>query len=887
MAIPFYYNPATNELELTADPSPLRDSLGTRFRLNEISIARNTLSPTKSYTEDRIDMKPGGIVEPGVMNYGDTVQPMSTELAEWYEKNKGKILRDAKGNLKPARVWEDLEISERLSVKSQFAKRNRPFYVNLRELETFKDFLQKQKDAGRTVFRMTLPEIAKEAGLTLKSTQVANIINNYFPDTFNYKGLDLDQAPGILKRVKELAKTNTISQITNMLYDEGLLVSKDPSSVYRLAKDNKILIKAPTQDIDDLVKTYVQNNPKITDINQIAENLSDQVGKKIHPTTVRLAAKRQNIKNLTSLQDVILKEIKALDNIVKNNLNIINDPNMKPTAKNRILQQHYLKATGKKFADLAVEEFGSRLSRLAKLYAGKGRIKIFKNIEAPLNYLDLSNSLQKNIIEMASKAKQLSNYAMGEMLGLPANQLKLISDTAGMMKAFDFSVAGDHTDIKSMMKDFPKYKENFSRIEYIKNNLNLYKKKYDLQINALRKKAQEANYPVTKQKFLDDAKILQEKFAKITGYRIGTFDIKNNRVVINPQTARLPDLKNPLNTALQTAIRNFAETESPKTGQIGAATKEILTAVDKKFSDIKTGVQERIEIFKKIQGTNAAKNSKYLQALSKIPGKHGQAAKAIILGTASALTIATLASAGTTLEKGITTKEMKERKEGTLKPGDKTQEDRTAVFPYDIVSAIAKDPQTAAVLGGTTIAGAAISKPTKAVEIAKKAPTKVLSAFEKIIRPLFVPIVDVGAALVDTPITDKEHHRDVTSPGFWMTKAFWASAMDSYGITKTYSMLKNTPDFKGKAKIARDIFLRAGINPAAVRFISSKIAWPATAAASVYDAYKDYKRTDAAIKKRWEEDPEGMKKQAMEDAEIVKGDTSEMFAMGGIASLMK
>ena len=41
-------------------------TLGERFGLNEISIARNTLSPTKSYTEDRIDMKPGGIVEPGV-----------------------------------------------------------------------------------------------------------------------------------------------------------------------------------------------------------------------------------------------------------------------------------------------------------------------------------------------------------------------------------------------------------------------------------------------------------------------------------------------------------------------------------------------------------------------------------------------------------------------------------------------------------------------------------------------------------------------------------------------------------------------------------------------------------------------------------------------------
>ena len=49
MAIPFYYNPATNELELTADPSPLRTSVGERFGLNEISTRAKTLSPTKSH----------------------------------------------------------------------------------------------------------------------------------------------------------------------------------------------------------------------------------------------------------------------------------------------------------------------------------------------------------------------------------------------------------------------------------------------------------------------------------------------------------------------------------------------------------------------------------------------------------------------------------------------------------------------------------------------------------------------------------------------------------------------------------------------------------------------------------------------------------------------
>ena len=64
-------------------------TLGERFGLNEISIARKTLSPTKSYTEDRIDMKPGGIVEPGVTHYGRTgsrPEPLNAEQLEVMKK---------------------------------------------------------------------------------------------------------------------------------------------------------------------------------------------------------------------------------------------------------------------------------------------------------------------------------------------------------------------------------------------------------------------------------------------------------------------------------------------------------------------------------------------------------------------------------------------------------------------------------------------------------------------------------------------------------------------------------------------------------------------------------------------------------------------------------
>ena len=59
MSIPFYINPATGELELTADPSPLRESLGKRFNLNEISTRAKTLSPTKSYAQKPYNWEEG------------------------------------------------------------------------------------------------------------------------------------------------------------------------------------------------------------------------------------------------------------------------------------------------------------------------------------------------------------------------------------------------------------------------------------------------------------------------------------------------------------------------------------------------------------------------------------------------------------------------------------------------------------------------------------------------------------------------------------------------------------------------------------------------------------------------------------------------------------
>ena len=53
------------------------------------------------------------------------------------------------------------------------------------------------------------------------------------------------------------------------------------------------------------------------------------------------------------------------------------------------------------------------------------------------------------------------------MLGLPKKDIKLLTDLSRAVGQLgDFKMAGDHTDIKAIMKDFPGFKKNFLRIEF-------------------------------------------------------------------------------------------------------------------------------------------------------------------------------------------------------------------------------------------------------------------------------------------------------------------------------------------------------------------------------------------------------------------------------------
>ena len=397
---------------------------------------------------------------------------------------------------------------------------------------------------------------------------------------------------------------------------------------------------SPTERVkrENILKEFLKQNPDFDNPGAIAKAINQQdPSLKMSRNFVLSASKRLGLNELIETRHSrLFPEIKALDKIIKNNLNLFTDA-VDPEARKVKLTELFAKATNKDIPT-ASSQLVSRLRKLGSLYTGNvGRYEkdLYKQIKPPKN---ITTTLHKNFIETVTRAGPVSNAEMANMLGLPTKEINLIANTAHMTNAFDFKVAGDHTDIKAMMRDFPKYKKNFSRIEYIKDNLNQFKRSYDLKINALRKEAEFIKDPAMRQGILKRVKDLQNEFATKTGYRIGGFDISKGRVTINPQTMRLPDLTNPYNKTLQTAMKNFENTVVP------GAKPEKFFGVDKELMNATT--DQRAQIFKDVQGTKVAKESKYLKALQKVP-KIGKIATAVIGGSAGAAAISTLAAADT------------------------------------------------------------------------------------------------------------------------------------------------------------------------------------------------------------------------------------------------
>ena len=529
------------------------------------------------------------------------------------------------------------------------------------------EFLKRKKESGKTYFEGGFSDIAKEAGVQgLAPSTINYTIKNKFPNTFSYKNIKFKDLPNIEKEVVKLAK----QKIPPMEAFKILLNKKIVRAPVNARKKNEYnalrkfygeLIsqkKIPKESLkesftlgsrysekeintlDNLIKKFIVDNPDITNAQHIAKSINNENPNiKTSRSYIVNFFKRNKMDNyLTTKHGQIFPDIQKLDGIVKNNINFLTDDNINFTVKKNKLLNEYIKTT-KKDPAIAGEEFISRIRKLGNLYSGteeslRYERNKYNTIKAPKNYLN--SNLQKNLIGVIDRAGILNNSLMARLLGLPKKEINLIDETsAAVSELGEFKIAGDHTDIKGLMKNFPNYKKNFTRIEYVKDSLNDFKSNYDKKIISLYNQARLGSKIDTsrssKTKGMPIIKAIlanQKEFQEKTGYRLGGFDVdsKTEKITINPLTERIGDLESPINDTLRRTMKNLGTYAPP-----GEDVEKFTNVVDKKLMMADTP-EKRIDVLKEYSGSKFLKGSKYLAGLAKV-GRLNKLVKGFIGGT--------------------------------------------------------------------------------------------------------------------------------------------------------------------------------------------------------------------------------------------------------------
>jgi len=695
-------------------------TLGERFGLNEISIARNTLSPTKSYIEDRIDMKPGGIVEPGVTHYAKEFYFQHDNPA--VEKRAIELLNEGHD---VTSVANTLEAEGLVKYPLNYDKSKGKYTKNFGSAHrAFKKLLEQGK---------------------LEVDKIATA-----------KGTDI----GAVEKQKRNAKILEI-------------IEKNPDA-----------------------------NPQ-----SIAKKA------KVNVDVVTRLAKEEGI-DIISKAERILPEIEELDRLIKTNTSYFSKSGDEVSISKR--HKFLFDEMKKKFPNLTSTEFSYRVKRLSKLWAGTGvdrtKDKIYKNIKAPLKYVN--SILEKNLVGIVAKSGRLGVVAKAEMLGLPQKHIDLLRNVLSGARELSngkIKIAGDHTDIDALMKmDLETYKKEFTRINIISDQKNTEKLAAD---NELIKLVKDYNNELIKpDEFKTQVETIRAKY-KYLKVPLAKPIIKGGKAVLDFQTPRLIDLENPIWKTLNKATTNLME-------QSGLE----VTSFDDKLRKI-TSVKERFNLLKNA-GLEQLNKSKILRGFAKMKGPVGNAAKLLLAGTITSATLATLASAGTTLEKGITTEEMKKRKE-EIEPGDETQEDGTSLGEY--------------ILGGAGIGVGTASAKYGAWNVAKALGRW---GIKYPLAASAVPFWQVGGALVETiKAAAEKRFPDYKLDDWqtWMHGAFWDWGIKTFGLDKmsaAFGESFQTLSKMDKARVVRNVAARGLMSPKTIKFISSKIAWPVTGALAYQDLEK-------------------------------------------------
>ena len=740
-------------------------------------------------------------------------------------------------------------------------------------------------------FEDTARDLLKKSGAKIRVSNANQIMIEVFG--LSTKGAPYSKFfPDYEERAIELLNEGlSTREVTDTLEAEGLIkvrptklggLSTWTREYKKLLKDGKLKVDSVTESKpgtdakiqkqkDVLVKEFLDKNPEIENPTHIAKTIMKNSNIPMTGRFVENSVKRQNIdRELITKHEAIFPEVKALDEVIKNSNDVLLNESIPDTERVRTLIRRFAAKT-KLPMEQASEKFSSRLFRLANLYAGTAgnlryAAKKYETIKPPPNYLD--SPLHKNLILMTSSAKRLSNSGMARLLGLPEKDIKVIDDTAAAMKGFGFDIAGDHTDIKGLMKNFPNYKNNFTRIEYIKDSLNKFKRRYDVKIANLARDARGAS-PSVQQDILQKVKDLRDDFKGQTGYDIGDFQIKNQQVVIDPKTPRLGDSPTPVNTALKKAVFNFENYVSPQIGKLEATIPETDLRVNPIDQIAFSQTSQPFEVEKVIndyKGTEIARTSKYLRSMSKVP-IIGKLATAAIAGTIGALGISKIANASTA------DTEVKQPEIGTPIGYDKNvgaivnkNTDQPA-SQNQILTFIKDNPL--AVTAGTSYGFAAQEVPRAYKAARELGRGKVRSALgiTGALKPLLTTIgtpamtglleVPMAAKRLEEGETATEILTDPLGPALGLT--FMEPFSRGAGVIRDAPKrtmaqgLRNYFNLSdvGKARPgATSAFLRLGMSPRMIAGVSRFLGLPGLllgTGLSAYDAYKNYQNQEGMI----------------------------------------
>ena len=275
---------------------------------------------------------------------------------------------------------------------------------------------------------------------------------------------------------------------------------------------------------------------------------------------------------------------------------------------------------------------------MLSIYAGTDQrynADLYNQIKPLKNYTN--PEIQKNLIGLTSNLSRASNVDVARMLGLPKKDIELLQDLQKATSQLgDFKIAGDHTDIKAIMSNFPNYKKNFMKIQYVSNDLNTLKSTYDKKIIALYNSAKAGAAPETIVPKLEE---IQNDFKTKTGYDIGGFSFKKNgKIAIDPQTVAINEYRYPINDNVIKTMGNIEAYEN----------KKYTNPLDKEVMANKGSPNKLEAVYEKYKGNvKVINNSKYVKGLDNVPKLKGFKNALLYGGAGTAAIFATAANADT------------------------------------------------------------------------------------------------------------------------------------------------------------------------------------------------------------------------------------------------